>query len=161
VSADAVGRLFVVDTNVVVSGVLAREGQSPPALIVDALLQGRLPFVLSADLLSEYRDVLLRPPIAARHRLSPADIDALLAELTTVAYLRQPPAEEALDPEDRAPSEDPAPITPPGDEHIVSLLTREPRAALVSGDQRLVEALRGWREVLTPAEFVERTGLQR
>ncbi len=146
-------RLFVVDTNVIVSGVLSFGRPSTTSLVLAAMLDGRVPFAISADLLAEYRRVLLRPIVAERHVWASADIDALLAELTMTAYLRQPPDDDAPN------ADDPPPDSPPGDEHIIRLLAHEPRAALVSGDQVLLDAVRGWREVLTSAELVALLGL--
>lgn len=145
--------LYVVDTNVVVSGVLSFGRPSPPALVLAGMVGSRVPFALSADLLAEYRVVLLRPIVGERHVWTSADIDGLLAELTMAAYLRQPPADDAPD------SDDPRPVASPGDEHIISLLAHEPRAALVTGDLALADAARGWREVVTPAEMVVELGL--
>lgn len=139
-------RLFVVDTNVIVSGVLSYGRPSATALVLAAMLDGRVSFFITADLLAEYRLVLLRPIVAERHAWASADVDGLLAELTMAAYLRQPPDNDAPD-------------SPPGDEHMIRLLAHEPRAALVSGDGRLLEAVRGWREALTPAELVGLLGL--
>lgn len=146
-------RLFAVDTNVVVSGVLSCGRPSATCLVLTALLDGRVPFVISADLLAEYRRVLLRPIIAERHGWASADIDGLLAELTMAAYLRQPP-------DDAPDTDDPPPDGPAGDEHVIRLLAHEPRASLVSGDGRLLDAVRGWRDVLTPAELVALMGLR-
>ena len=140
-------RLYVVDTNVVVSGVLSFGHESAPALILERMLNGRMPFLLSAALLAEYRRVLLRPQLVARHGWDEQTVEALLAAVTTAACLRQPES-GAAEPDD------PAPACPAGDEHLVRLLAREPWAALVSGDQPLLDALRGWRAVLTPAEAV-------
>ncbi len=75
----------VVDTNMVVSGVLAGGAGSPTGRIVDALLSGRLRFVLSEALLAEYRRVLLRPAIAWRHGLNEGEIDRLLEGLVVNA----------------------------------------------------------------------------
>ncbi|MEI6449564.1 MAG: PIN domain-containing protein [Actinomycetes bacterium] len=138
----------MVDTNVVVSGVLRFGQGSTPAVILDRMLSGRLPHVLSADLLGEYRRVLLRPRLVARHGWGEPQVDVLLAALTIAAYLRQPAALALGEPDDSAPS------CPAGDEHVVRLLVGEPWAALVSGDRRLLDALRGWRDALTPAEAV-------
>jgi predicted nucleic acid-binding protein len=145
--------LYVVDTNVVVSGVLSFGRPSPPALVLAGMVDSRVPFALSADLLAEYRVVLLRPIVGERHVWTSADIDGLLAELTMAAYLRQPPAEGGPDPDD------PRPVAPTGDDHVVRLLAHEPRAVLVTGDVALADAVRGWREVLTPAELVFELGL--
>ena len=65
-------RLWVVDTNVVVSGLL--NPHSPSACVLDAVLDGRLKLVYDARILAEYRDVLHRP----RLKLAPAKITAFL-----------------------------------------------------------------------------------
>ena len=49
----------VLDTNVLVSGLLSEHG--PPGLIVDLVFAGELALVYDARLLAEYRDVLVRP----------------------------------------------------------------------------------------------------
>jgi predicted nucleic acid-binding protein len=131
----------VVDTNVVVSGVLAAAKSSPTARILDAMIAGTLHFLLSDDLLAEYRAVLLRPVVVARHGLSTAEVDALLADLVMNASWREPA---------------PAPPHPvvPGDEHVIALLEAEPQAVLVTGDRRLREAVGAVRAALTPAETI-------
>src|ERR1700693_248 len=73
--------LAVIDTNVVVSGLLTAAAASPTAAILDGMLAGRFRFVLSVELLAEYREVLLRPKIRGRHGLSDAEIDTLLTEI--------------------------------------------------------------------------------
>lgn len=68
---------IVVDTNVLVSGVLNPHG--PPGRIVDAIL-GEVIMVLHDDrVLSEYRAVLARPAFGFR----PSDVDALLEFVET------------------------------------------------------------------------------
>ena len=56
-------QVFVVDTSVVVAGLIMGASQSPVALVLDAMLSGTLIFLLSAALLDEYRSVLLRPKL--------------------------------------------------------------------------------------------------
>ena len=68
-------RLWVVDTNVVVSGLLNPHG--PSARVLDAVLDGRLKLVYDARMLAKYRDVLHRPPL----KLAPAKITAFLNAL--------------------------------------------------------------------------------
>ena len=63
---------WVIDTNVVVSGLLNPHG--PSARVLDAVLDGRLKLVYDARILVEYRDVLHRP----RLKLAPAKITAFL-----------------------------------------------------------------------------------
>lgn len=65
-------RHWVIDTNVVVSGLLSPQG--PSARVLDAILDGRLKLVYDARILAEYRDVLRRP----RLKLAPAKIQAFL-----------------------------------------------------------------------------------
>ena len=63
---------WVIDTNVVVSGLLNPHG--PSARVLDAVLDGRLKLVYDARILAEYRDVLHRP----RLQLAPDKITAFL-----------------------------------------------------------------------------------
>ena len=65
-------RRWVIDTNVVVSGLLNPHG--PSARVLDAVLDGRVKLVYDARILAEYRDVLYRP----RLKLAPDKIQAFL-----------------------------------------------------------------------------------
>ncbi len=53
---------LVVDTNVIVAGLLTRRGK--PGQIVDRILDGRICVVYSAEILHEYRAVLARTKFA-------------------------------------------------------------------------------------------------
>lgn len=66
---------WVVDTNVVGSGLLNPHG--PSARVLDAVLAGRVKLVYDARILAEYRDVLRRP----RLKLKPEKISAFLTGL--------------------------------------------------------------------------------
>jgi putative PIN family toxin of toxin-antitoxin system len=68
-------KLWVIDTNVVVSGLLNPHG--PSARVLDAVLDGRVKLVYDARILAEYRDVLHRP----RLKLKPEKISAFLIGL--------------------------------------------------------------------------------
>lgn len=68
-------KLWVIDTNVVVSGLLNPRGTS--ARVLDAVLDGRVKLVYDARILAEYRDVLHRP----RLKLKPEKISAFLTGL--------------------------------------------------------------------------------
>lgn len=68
-------RLWVIDTNVVVSGLLVPHG--PSARVMDVVTDGRIKLVYDARILAEYRDVLRRP----RLRLAPARIATFLDAL--------------------------------------------------------------------------------
>lgn len=50
----------VVDTNVLVSGLMAKNPASPPVRIVEALLIGLFRIVFNDDVMAEYSDVLMR-----------------------------------------------------------------------------------------------------
>ena len=63
-------RIFIIDTNVLVAGLITAEPKSPTARVLDAMLNGSLFYLLSAELLREYRNVLLRPRIARLHGLN-------------------------------------------------------------------------------------------
>ena len=63
------------DTNVVVAGLLTADSSSATARVLDAMLGGTFPFVISEELLAEYRSVLLRPRIVERHGLPESEID--------------------------------------------------------------------------------------
>jgi putative PIN family toxin of toxin-antitoxin system len=62
----------VIDTNVLVSGVINPHG--PPGRLVDAIISFTLTPLYDDRILSEYRDVLLRPAFGFRR----SDIHALL-----------------------------------------------------------------------------------
>lgn len=132
----------VIDTNVVVSGVLTRLAVSPTARILDAMLNGDFRFLLSIELLAEYREVLLRPKIRRRHRLSDADVEAILTEI-------------AADGIDLEPKRPPKERRRRGDEHLWELLAASPSAFLVTGDQRLIEEPVGGARVMTARAFVD------
>ena len=63
---------WVIDTNVVVSGLLTPSGNA--ARILDAIVEGRIKLVYDARILAEYRDVLRRPKL----KIQPFRIDAFL-----------------------------------------------------------------------------------
>lgn len=62
----------VIDTNVLVSALL-REG-TPPAEVLDDLLQGKLTALFNERILGEYREVLVRPKFG----FDPLKVDAVL-----------------------------------------------------------------------------------
>lgn len=129
----------VIDTNVVVAGLLTAESNSPVYAILDGMLSGRFRFLLSSPLLEEYRSVLLREKIANRHGLSEGEIDTLLQDIVLNAIIHEPSARES------APD--------PGDDHLFSLLADWRNATLVTGDKTLVAGA-GSFHVLAPDEFL-------
>jgi len=135
-------RLVVVDTNVLVAGLITADVQSPTAQILNGMVTGTLLVLLSPALLAEYQAVLMRPKLAALHGLQESEVDRLLTEVTLNALWREPL--EAS----RAPD--------PGDNHLWALLDQEPNAILVTGDQRLLNDPHDHALVMTPTDFLGR-----
>lgn len=136
-------RIFIVDTNVLVSGLISAEPGSPTSRIVDAMLDGSLIHVVSPALLAEYRAVLLRPKLARLHGLDEAQIDVLLTEIVANAMWR----EAADDTAHEAPD--------PGDAHLWALLASTPDAVLITGDRLLLDGPRPGSAVITSTEFID------
>ena len=132
---------LIVDTNVVIAGLLSSRKDSPVSLILDAMLDGRLLFLLSPSLLTEYHQVLLRPKLVKLHRLSDNDIDELLTTLVANAVWREPaPSHTAPD---------------PGDNHLWALLTSQPSGLLVTGDKLLLDNPPKHHSVISPKDCAE------
>ncbi|HTO88740.1 MAG TPA: putative toxin-antitoxin system toxin component, PIN family [Thermoanaerobaculia bacterium] len=134
-----------IDTNVAVSGLLTSLAAAPTARILDGMLVGRFRFLISLDLLSEYRSVLLRQKIRRRHGLAAAEIDTLLTEIAAngqVVEIDKPRGRGAGT----------------GDEHLWEILAAVSSALLVTGDRRLFEKPAGKGRVLTPRAFSKLLG---
>jgi putative PIN family toxin of toxin-antitoxin system len=132
--------VVIVDTNVVVAGLLTADDTSPVARVLDGMLAAAFPFALSEALLAEYRAVLLRPRLKKLHGLSVADIESLLTDLAQHAIVLTPGA---------------APAAPdPGDQFLWDLLAAKEALVLVTGDKLLLRepAMRG--RVVSPADFL-------
>ena len=132
----------VIDTNVVVSGILTRQSKSPTTTIVDAMLSGGFRYLISIELLAEYRQVLLRPKISRRHGLSPAEVDVILTDLAAAGSVVE------VDPEPARPGRG-------GNDHLWRILAGVDSAVLVTGDKRLFDRKREGRRILSPQEFVK------
>ncbi len=124
---------WVIDTNVVVSGLLNPHG--PSARVLDAVLDGRVKLVYDARILAEYRDVLHRP----RLKLKRGEISVFLTGLHSQMIVTPSPLA----------------VAGPDADDIVCI-----EAALATTDQTIVtgnladypsEILQGAR-VLTPAQ---------
>jgi putative PIN family toxin of toxin-antitoxin system len=112
----------IIDTNIVISGLITSDTSSPPARILDAMLNGKFLYLMSTELLNEYALVLRRPKLVRLHGLSDEEIDSLLSALVANAIWREP----------SAPSKAPDP-------GLWALLTSYAECLLVTGDQLLVE----------------------
>jgi len=131
----------VIDTNIVVSGLISSTPQSPTSTILDGMLKGMFPFLLSMDLVSEYRRVLLRRRIQARHGLNEDEIDVVLTRIAANGIMRQPEATHE-------PSRD------RGDDHLWALCGVHPGTVLVTGDRELFENPPESTSVLSPRDFL-------
>lgn len=75
----------VLDTNVIVSGVIKAEG--PPGRVLAAWFEGRFTVVTAAPLLAEVARVPAYPKIARRYHLSRQAAEAVVATLTVLSDL--------------------------------------------------------------------------
>ena len=132
----------VVDTNVVVAGLISTEDTSPVCRILDGMLSGDFIFVLSRALLQEYRSVLLRETIRKLHGLSAGQIDLILTTIVANAVFRDPIDESATAP-DR------------GDDHLWHLLQDVEGAVLATGDRKLLQNPPQLASVVSPRSFVD------
>ena len=114
----------IVDTNVVVAGLLTAHEDSPVARILDGMLAAVFPFALSEMLLAEYRMVLVRPKLRKMHGLTVAEVETLLTNLAQHAIVLVPVAAAA------APD--------PGDQLLWDLLAARAELLLVTGDKLLL-----------------------
>jgi putative PIN family toxin of toxin-antitoxin system len=124
-----VSTFFIIDTNVVVAGLLTAHADSPVARILDGMLSATFPFVVSESLLAEYRAVLVRPKLCKLHGLSEDEIDAILTDIARHAIVLAPASGQSM-----------APSAPdPGDQFLWNLLTTRADLVLVTGDQLLLQ----------------------
>ena len=130
----------IVDTNVVVAGLLAKQDASPVTRILDGMLGAAFPFVLSEALLAEYRAVLVRPVLRKLHGLSVAEVEAILTDLAQHAIVLAPVG---------------APPAPdPGDLLLWELLAARADLVLVTGDKLSLRDAGMQRRVVSPQAFV-------
>ncbi len=129
--------IVVVDTNVLVSGLLSPFG--PPARIVRLIASGDLAICHNAAILSEYEAVLRRP----RFQFSPDAVEDLLEYIRTYGILA---TARPL----------PAPLPDPDDEVFLEVARSGGAECLVTGNIRHFPEKRccGVR-ILSPREFID------
>lgn len=132
---------FIIDTNIVVAGLITNDANSPPARIVDAMLNGDFIYLMSTELLTEYAAVLQRPKLLRLHGLTVEEIDCVLTELVANSSWREPGVH------DSAPD--------PGDDHLWALLSSNVKSLLVTGDRLLIENPPGSDAVISARDFVD------
>jgi putative PIN family toxin of toxin-antitoxin system len=116
----------VLDANVFVSAVL--KPQSNLARILELVKEGKIKLVISGDILSEIRSVLLYPKIRKRHCRTPKEVDKFLEKTVRVSFItsgRMNLKEIKEDPEDNkylsAAVEGKADFIISGDHHLKDL----------------------------------------
>jgi uncharacterized protein len=129
---------IVLDTNVLVSGLLSPHG--PPGQIVQWVAEGICKLCVDARILAEYRDVLLRPEFG----FDPERVQELLVQIEAdgdlVACLPWR-----------------TPLADPDDEKFLEATGSGAAECLVTGNLRhYPAAARHGLRVLTPAQFVQR-----
>ena len=134
----------IIDTNVVVAGLISAQIHSPVVRILDGMLAASFAYVASEALLAEYRRVLLRPRLQKLHGLSEADVDTLLIELAQHCIVLTPAKTAALNAPD------------PGDQFLWDMLASRGDVLLVTADKRLQQDAAMASRVLSPQAFVER-----
>lgn len=131
----------IVDTNVVVAGLLTGNAASPVALILDGMLAAAFPFVVSEALLAEYRTVLVRPTLRKLHGLTVTQVETLLTDIAQHAIVLTPGVGS------------PAPDA--GDQLLWDLLAARPELLLITGDKALQRDIAMRLRVLSPQAFIE------
>jgi len=133
----------IVDTNVVVAGLLTASEASPVARILDGMLAAAFPFVVSEALLAEYRTVLVRPNLRKLHGLAVTEVEAILTDIAQHAIVLAPL---------------PMPLAPPapdpGDQLLWGLLAARADLLLVTGDKLLLRNTGMHGRVMTPQAFM-------
>lgn len=135
-------RAAIVDTNVVVAGLLTGRTDSPVARVLDGMLLAAFPFVVSDALLAQYHEVLLRPELSKAHGLSGPETETLLLDIARHAIVLR-----------AAPSGVAAPDA--GDQHLWDLLGARDDLVLVTGDKRLLRDPAMHERVLVPSAFLQ------
>jgi uncharacterized protein len=132
--------VVIVDTNVVVAGLLTGNDASPVARILDGMLVATFPFVVSEALLAEYHAVLVKPHLRKLHGLTVLEVETILTDLAQHAIVLAPVAAAS------APD--------PGDQLLWDLLAAKADLVLVTGDKRLIRDVGMQGRVVTPLAFV-------
>ncbi len=132
----------VLDTNVLVSGLIVAKG--PSGRILDAVQRGELLLVTSPSLLEEFSEVVLRPRITRKYpkitEQAEAVLDFLRTNSTLVAGIPTGPI-VASDPDD---------------DLVVACAIEGHADYIVSGDEHLLALVQhGAIRIINPAQFVD------
>jgi len=113
-------------------------------VIVDGMLAGRFPYLLSNALIGEYGAVLRRSKLRRLHGLTDDEIEEVLVALATNGIWREPVGQGG---DAGAPDA--------SDDHVWALLRTREAPVLVTGDQLLLENPPAFASVISPRSFVE------
>lgn len=131
-------RLAVLDTNVIVSAGIRRDG-APAVLLMDWVLEGQVQAVVCPAVVAEYREVMARAKFK-RHGLPPIWLNVLLQEAILL------------------PDPEPWPLPlPDADDAVFLALASVAGATLVTGNLTdFPEMQRAGVDVCAPAEYLRR-----
>ena len=73
----------VIDTNVIVSALLSRNGETPVVKVFQALMDKKITLMVNDEIISEYKNVLNRPKFKFPAKL----ISYILDEITQVSQV--------------------------------------------------------------------------
>ena len=132
--------LAVLNTNVIVSRHLSPQG--PAAQILSFWRSGAFDLLVSEAILQEIHEVLLRPKLASRHRLTTEQVGRAVANFRRFGVLVAPTEELAVVADD------------PDDDKFLECAAAGSADVIVSGDPHLL-ALKTYRgiRILSPAAF--------
>jgi putative PIN family toxin of toxin-antitoxin system len=135
----------VVDTNVIVAGVLTSNPRSASRSLIDRLWSGQFTLVLSPDALREIQDVLRLLRLRALHRLTDDDIRRFCRALEVVSRMLVPTEHVS-----------PTVTRDVTDTKWLALALHSDADFLVTGDRRHLHRLRriGTTRIVTPAAFL-------
>ncbi len=134
---------ILLDTNILISGLITPTGDRPPALLLDAVRQQRITLVSSVEQLAEFKDVAGRPHL--QKYLKPGVLDDFLRFFDGVADIVDGPLPVVTESPD------------PKDDMILASALAGRAELIVSGDKRHVLSLGTFRSILivTPARALE------
>ena len=121
----------IVDTNVLIAGLPTVNGPGTLAHILQGMLDGSIPYLVS--------DALLRPALLSRLRMVPPEVEALVERIARNG--------SSVAPVQAAPAPD------PGDQFLWELLAACPEARLLTRDELLLRKGRMRRRVIRPEAF--------
>ena len=117
---------------------------SAPVRVVELARTGVVTALWSEELIAECRDVLSRPQLVSRHKLSAVEIDKVLRDIVATAVAVLHPTNAAIEGPD------------PDDAHLWRLLSTDRAAVLVTGDAALRAQGPAWAHVMSPREWLDR-----